>query len=188
MKKVSIIAIVVLVAVGIGGGLAFSKSYKKKGKSKKKTYPAAQSASPKATSSPVLPGLDVSLPTLPQPTQPSLFPDEPGADVPLRIVVTVNVTDKGYAPQNVSVKRGTQVNFVNKSSNPVQTASALHPTHTAYPGTDIKKCSQGQTAPMFDACRGIPTGETWSFVFEQPGTWRYHDHLKPSVYGSVTVQ
>ena len=41
---------------------------------------------------------------------------------------------------------------------------------------------------IFDACVGLKQGEEWSFVFEEPGEWFYHDHLRPDMFGKIMVQ
>lgn len=120
-----------------------------------------------------------------------------GADVP-HGSVTVNVTDAGFVPATVTVRNGTTVTWVNQRSRPTWPASVIHPTHTRYPGGDYDAAgsyrgSQGCSGPgeqkghAFDACQGIAPGETWSFTFRHTGTWRYHDHLRPSVTGIVKV-
>ncbi|MEK7603754.1 MAG: hypothetical protein AAB461_01375, partial [Patescibacteria group bacterium] len=49
--------------------------------------------------------------------------------------VTVTYSDSGYMPLAVTIKKGETVFFENKSSGMVWTASAVHPTHKAYPGS-----------------------------------------------------
>ena len=66
-------------------------------------------------------------------------------------------------------------------------AAALHPTHTVYPGSDIKKCGTSEAVGIFDACRGLKSGESWSFQFNEVGTWKYHNHLTPTQFGRITV-
>jgi len=40
---------------------------------------------------------------------------------------------------------------------------------------------------MFDACRGIKTGELYEFTFTKAGVWNFHDHLYASFSGKITV-
>ena len=64
----------------------------------------------------------------------------------------VTYTDEGYSPKELTVKKGDIVTFANMSSMPMWTASAMHPTHTVYPGTDIKNCGNpGMMDMMFDS-------------------------------------
>lgn len=99
----------------------------------------------------------------------------PGTD-PLDVVkksIEINMTSTGFSPAQVIVKKGTVVVFINKDTKSHWPASAPHPTHTDY--------------PAFDPKRGIAPGETWSFTFDQVGSWGFHDHLFPSQTGKVNV-
>ena len=81
---------------------------------------------------------------------------------------TIAYTDTGFSPQSITVKPGTTVTFVNQSSTDMWIASAVHPTHLELPG--------------FDQLKGGPKGSTYSFTFEDVGTWRFHDHLNPTPF------
>lgn len=100
----------------------------------------------------------------------------------------IEFTEKGYAPSAVTITAGTTVIFKNTIGTPTWPASAKHPTHTVYPGSDIKKCGTGEESKIFDACRGLAKGETFSFVFNEKGTWAYHDHLNSTLFGKITVE
>jgi len=62
----------------------------------------------------------------------------------------------------------------------------MHPTHTVYPGSDVKKC--GSDESIFDACKGLEQGESFSFTFNEIGSWGYHDHLRASTTGKIVVE
>jgi plastocyanin len=94
---------------------------------------------------------------------------------------TIFATASGFMPGTISVPRGTTVTFTNQSSVAIWPASALHPTHAAYPTTG------GCIGSTFDSCGEIPPGGSWQFTFDIPGTWRYHDHLNPNHFGAVVV-
>lgn len=96
-------------------------------------------------------------------------------------VHTVRVTANGFVPATLTVKRGDNVMWVNESDRNVWPASAVHPTHTAYPTTG------GCLGSAFDACHGLVPNESWSFEFNEVGTWRYHDHLRASITGTIVV-
>ncbi|MBI4114667.1 MAG: hypothetical protein HY445_02390 [Candidatus Niyogibacteria bacterium] len=102
--------------------------------------------------------------------------------------ITVIYADNGFSPQAVSINIGDTVRFVNESSRTFWPASAFHPTHTAYPGSDIQKCSTAEASAIFDACKPYAPGETYSFTFNEKGKWNYHDHLNVSKFGSITVE
>lgn len=111
----------------------------------------------------------------------------PGSETPEMVVTpaTENIityTDAGYSPSALTVKVGDTVVFKNESADNMWPASAMHPTHAVYPTTG------GCFGSTFDACRGVLPGDSWSFKFDIAGTWKYHDHLKPSVFGTIVVE
>src|SRR3989344_4407937 len=101
---------------------------------------------------------------------------------------TIEVTSSGFSPSTLEVSKGATVIFVNKGSSPSWPASAIHPTHTVYPNSGLDKCGTSEEGEIFDACRGLEEGESWTFVFGEIGEWKYHDHLNPSNYGTVVVK
>ncbi len=101
---------------------------------------------------------------------------------------TVVYTDSGFSPNLLTVKRGETVTFVNEGSDTFWPASAMHPTHKVYPGSDIEKCGTAEAPKIFDACRGIQPGGSWSFTFDEIGSWNYHNHLNPKNFGKIVVE
>ena len=97
-------------------------------------------------------------------------------------------TDKGFSPLEVTIKQGDTVVWKNESSGELRPASAVHPTHTAYPGTSIQKCGTTEQENIFDACRPLARGETWSFRFLERGSWKFHNHFFPTRVGTVNVE
>ena len=97
-------------------------------------------------------------------------------------------SDGGYAPKELTIKKGDRVTFRNESARETWPASAMHPSHTAYPGSSIGKCGTQEESRIFDACKGFKQGEEWSFVFNEIGNWKYHDHLRSTDWGSVIVE
>ncbi|HEY4527511.1 MAG TPA: DUF5667 domain-containing protein, partial [Candidatus Paceibacterota bacterium] len=85
----------------------------------------------------------------------------------------VEVGEAGFNPKELKIKKGDTVIWTNASSRQVWPASAVHPTHQELPG--------------FDSLRGISADESYSFRFDKPGSWRYHDHLNPALTGVVQV-
>ena len=102
----------------------------------------------------------------------------------------VEITANGFSPSAIKVKAGDTVTWTNNDSAPHWPATAAHPTHTVYPGSDINKCGTAAQSGIFDACKGLAQGESYSFKFDQVGTWKYHDHVKPVApfFGIVTVE
>ena len=88
--------------------------------------------------------------------------------------VEVKMESESFSPDVVTIDKGQTVTFVNVSDDDKWPASDFHPTHQLYPG--------------FDAQRSIPPGQSWSFTFERRGRWTYHNHLSPSVKGTIVVR
>ena len=87
--------------------------------------------------------------------------------------VDVTYTDIGFSPKNIEVSVGDSVRFVNNSSSVMWVASDSHPTHTDH--------------PEFDNKTAVAKGGEYVFMFDEAGTWGYHNHLKSSDLGVVTV-
>ncbi len=100
----------------------------------------------------------------------------------------ITLTDSGYSPATITIKKGETVVWKNESKGLMWTASAMHPTHKVYPGTDITACGTQTLLPMFDACAGVASGQSWSFIFKNVGTWKYHNHLNSKQFGTVVVE
>ena len=100
----------------------------------------------------------------------------------------VKYTASGFSPSTIIVKKGQTVTWVNESSSGMWTASAVHPTHKVYPGTDISMCETQTSDSMFDACMPVSSGQSWSFKFDVAGTWKYHNHVHSAHTGTVVVE
>lgn len=100
----------------------------------------------------------------------------------------IEVTSEGFNPKSLTIKQGDKVTWVNKITEDSWPASALHPTHNVYPGSDIEKCGTAEEKNIFDACKGLKEGESYGFTFNEKGTWRYHDHLNTKSFGSIIVE
>lgn len=102
---------------------------------------------------------------------------------------TVEITSSGFSPKTLEIKQGDTVVFLNKDTNPHWPASAMHPTHTVYPGSGISKCGTSEQSMIFDACEEINQGESFTFTFNEIGSWNYHDHLNPGAFfGTIKVK
>jgi plastocyanin len=89
-------------------------------------------------------------------------------------ITVMSMTESGYSPSSVTIRKGDAVRFVNASQSAyLWPASNLHPTHELY--------------PEFDPREPLGPGEEWTFVFEEAGEWSYHDHLKPRIRGVISV-
>lgn len=85
---------------------------------------------------------------------------------------SVTLSSLGFIPQSITVKVGTKVTWTNNSGTTATVDSAAHPTHLVYPPLNLGNF-------------GI--GETLSLVFDQSGTYKYHNHLDASQTGEVVV-
>lgn len=118
--------------------------------------------------------------TSPTPQSPTSTPTSPPASettsptsqTPSSKAVTY--TASGFSPQSLTIKTGDTVVFKNTSGSDFWPASGPHPAHTNY--------------PEFDAKKAISTGESYLFTFTRTGSWKYHNHLNPSLTGTITVQ
>jgi len=116
-----------------------------------------------------------------------------GSDVPEAVVekvadVVITYSASGYSPTPVTIKVGDTVAFKNESAIDMRPASAMHPTHTVYPGSDIQKCGTAEEKGIFDSCRDIKPLDSWSFTFTEKGSWNYHDHLTSKYFGKIIVE
>ncbi len=89
-------------------------------------------------------------------------------------ISVIVLKETGFEPQNISIKKGSQIEFKTERNQPFWPASDLHPTHGIY--------------PEFDPQEGIDPSQSWSFTFDKKGTWKYHDHLNPFFRGTITVE
>lgn len=102
--------------------------------------------------------------------------------------VTVIYGMNGFSPSTMTIKKGDNVTFVNQSSSGMWVASAMHPTHAVYDGTNLNThCAAGAT-PSFDQCKNTPNGGTYSFTFNKLGSWSYHNHSAASDFGKIVVE
>jgi plastocyanin len=88
--------------------------------------------------------------------------------------IVVHVTEAGFEPESVEVRKGTTVVFENTGDEDHWPASDDHPTHDLYAGFDPEKPLRPDTE--------------WTFTFDRPGDWGYHDHLNPYLTGEIIVK
>ena len=85
----------------------------------------------------------------------------------------VILTNTGFEPRQLTVKAGEVVTFAVDHNSQFWPASNVHPLHTVYPEFDPKK--------------PIPPNESWTFIFDSPGVYRYHGHIRPQYKGEIKV-
>ena len=101
--------------------------------------------------------------------------------------ITVLIDESGFEPKSLEIGQGDTIVFENVGQEPHWPASNIHPTHRMYPGSGNENCASDELATNFDACRPLMPGDVFSFTFQFPGTWRFHDHLSPEFSGKVNV-
>ena len=87
----------------------------------------------------------------------------------------VAITSQGFVPQTILIQKGSSVIWTNKDIRPHQIASDPHPTHSL-----LTSLGQG---------KAISPKSTFTFTFNQTGTFTYHDELNPlGAKGEVIVK
>lgn len=86
---------------------------------------------------------------------------------------TVLMKKDSFEPETVTIKKGATLEFKNVDTTARWPASNIHPTHGIY--------------PEFDPRQPIDPGQSWNFTFDKIGSWKYHDHLIPSIRGNIIV-
>lgn len=87
---------------------------------------------------------------------------------------SIHITAQGFEPRTVEIRKGETVEFINDDIQPHWPASGIHPTHALCPG--------------FDALRGLTQGERYQYTFLKSKTCPFHDHLNPSLTGSIIIK
>jgi len=85
----------------------------------------------------------------------------------------VTLSQSGFSPKTLTVKKGTTVTWVNGSGETGNVSSNNHPTHTLYSPLNLGNFSDGDSVTL---------------TFDKTGTYGYHDHLNPQFTGTVVVQ
>lgn len=87
----------------------------------------------------------------------------------------VSITSSGFVPSTITITAGQAVVWINKDSSPHWVASDPYPTDNTLAG--------------FNARGAIPSNDTYGFVFDNAGTYTYHDDLNPyTMRGTVIVE
>lgn len=86
----------------------------------------------------------------------------------------IELREDGFHPDTLTIKEGDTVRFTTINGQPFWPASNVHPTHTVYPD--------------FDPRKPIPPDESWSYTFDDAGTYRFHDHIVSTYEGVINVE
>jgi len=86
-------------------------------------------------------------------------------------VVDVTVTQNGYQPSTIKIKRGQEVTWTNQDATPHR----LNADQTSLPG--------------FDSVDSLQKGDSYTYIFDTPGTFHYYDPADAKTYvGTVIVE
>ncbi len=106
-----------------------------------------------------------------------MIPDPAGNDIDNmqadQAKVQVIYKDGVFSPDDIVIKSGTTVEFVNQGGK-MWVGSDPHPVHTDY--------------PEFDQKQTVGIGESFSFTFTRKGEWGFHNHVDPRATGKVIVR
>ncbi len=91
--------------------------------------------------------------------------------------VTVTYTDSGFTPSSVTLKKGGTLTWKNDASDQVQIGVNPHPVHTG---------NRAITNGEFTL--DLNPGDTKTITINDTGTFGYHDHLDPTISGTIIVQ
>lgn len=80
---------------------------------------------------------------------------------------TVSISNFTFTPKNITVKKGTMVTWTNNDTVP----------------HDVKE-TDGKPGPKSDS---LAQGESYSYTFNTPGTYKYFCSIHPSMTASVIV-
>jgi plastocyanin len=87
----------------------------------------------------------------------------------------VDLSDMGVIPAVVKIKKGQSVTWTNKSSTLHEIAADPFPTKA--------------TLSELDSQDALAQGDSFTFTFDKPGTYTYHDQLNPlASKGTVVVE
>jgi plastocyanin len=88
--------------------------------------------------------------------------------------VKIDIQADRFIPATIKVKPGTTITWVNKDTKPYSIAADPHPTHSSLPGLVGDDLNEA---------------DTYSYVFEKPGTYTYHNEQLPmTMRGTVIVE
>lgn len=95
----------------------------------------------------------------------------PSAEVTPQEVILL--TTNGFSPATLTIKAGTKVIWVNQSGTDATVNSSPHPAHTDYQPLNLGSLIDGGKV---------------SLTFDKSGTYKYHNHLSPTQFGTIIVQ
>ncbi len=92
---------------------------------------------------------------------------------PITSFAAVSTTDTGFMPATITVKAGTQLTWTNTSTKQYHIKAGPYPS--------------GSSNPALDSQEPLAKGDSYSFVFEETGTYNYVNQLEPLKNQGVVV-
>lgn len=93
----------------------------------------------------------------------------------IQSAASVAINAQGFTPATIKIKKGQSVTWINTDNKPHQPATDPYPSEDGLPG--------------FKAEEPLNKNDTFSFTFDKPGSFAYHDRLNPiKVKGTVVVE
>lgn len=89
------------------------------------------------------------------------------------VAAEITIKDDGFVPQTITVKAGTPVTWTSHDDEYNHNImSDPHPDHSGEPSlkSDVLK-----------------DDDVYTYMFEKPGTYNYHDEIHPELNGTVIV-
>lgn len=88
-------------------------------------------------------------------------------------VPSVVVSETGFRPQTIKIKKGQRVTWINQDANPHQISADPHPS--------------GDLLPTLKSREPLLQYETYTAIFEKSGTFTYHDFLNPVEFQATVI-
>lgn len=85
----------------------------------------------------------------------------------------VQITNYGFIPGTISIKKGSSVTWTNQDREPHQVATDPYPIRDNLAG--------------FDSEEALITRDSFTYIFEQSGRYTYHDPLNPQKFKGIVV-
>jgi plastocyanin len=180
-----VVSVVIILIILVGSGVIYILAQRQQNQVAEKATPIEPSTPTTASTPKTIATLSpTTLPITSPTTSPTFSPTaslspspsatvSPSASPIATKTVEVSMQANGFSPNSITINQNDTVCFVNKDDVAHWPASAEHPTHTVYPEFDPKKAVQPD--------------DSYCFTFGRIGNWKYHDHPKPAVAGTVIV-
>lgn len=86
-------------------------------------------------------------------------------------VANATIEQTGYVPSTVTVKKGQEVTWTNKDTSP------------------HRLTADQSMLPGFDTSDSLDAGDSYTYIFDTPGTFHYYDPADPKAFvGTVIVE